>query len=250
MTNPNILTIEEIREILHSFYPHTEEKYVGEIQDYFKYYSHELDHLKDKKFRRSFIIHIYLHKHALDSYIKLDKETKGLKIEKAELIEKNKQLEAIQKELEKNLEFEKESGLCHLEAIGVCEDWCFTNQVEPLNEKLANKSKEAEDNWKSLQDSNRKVEKYEKQIKQLEKDLEDREDFSEQFKQLSDKSERQEIQIKKLENEVYLNSKPLPKLPSKFKLFKERAKTKLQQLVEKVKVREQKTTARVEVSVK
>jgi len=84
----------------------------------------------------------------------------------------------------------------------------------------------------------------------LEKDLEDREDFSEQFKQLSDKSERQEIQIKKLENEVYINSKPLPKLPSKFKLFKERAKTKLQQLVEKVKVREQKTTARVEVSVK
>jgi len=45
-----------------------------------------------------------------------------LKIEKAELIEKNKQLEAIQKELEKNLEFEKESWLCHLEAIRVCED--------------------------------------------------------------------------------------------------------------------------------
>ena len=53
-----------------------------------------------------------------------------MKIEKAELIEKNKQLEAIQKELEKNLEFEKESRLCHLEAIRVCEDWCFTNQVE------------------------------------------------------------------------------------------------------------------------
>ena len=122
MTNQNILTKEEIREILHSFYPHTEEKYVGEIQDYFKYRSHELDHLKDEKFRRSFIIHIYLHKHALDSYIKLNKETKGLKIEKAELIEKNKQLEAIQKELEKNLEFEKESRLCHLEAIRVCED--------------------------------------------------------------------------------------------------------------------------------
>ena len=80
--------------------------------------------------------------------------------------------------------------------------------------------------------------------------MEDREDISEQFKQLSDKSERQEIQIKKLERELELANKALPKLPSKFKIFKEKAKSKLHQLVEKIKFREQKTTARVEVPVK
>jgi hypothetical protein len=65
MTNPNILTAEEIREILHSFLPSIDERYVGEIQDYFKYRFHELDHLKDKKFRRSFIICIYMHQNAM-----------------------------------------------------------------------------------------------------------------------------------------------------------------------------------------
>ena len=67
MTNPNILTAEEIREILHSFLPSIGENYIGEIQDYFRYRSHELEHLRDKKFRKSFIIRIYLHKHALHS---------------------------------------------------------------------------------------------------------------------------------------------------------------------------------------
>jgi len=67
MTNPNILTAEEIREILDSFLPNIDEKYVGEIQDYFRYRSHELKHLTDKEFRRTFVLRVYLHQHALHS---------------------------------------------------------------------------------------------------------------------------------------------------------------------------------------
>jgi hypothetical protein len=52
--------------------------------------------------------------------------------------------------------------------------------------------------------------------------------------------------------ELYLNTKPLPKTPSKFKVLKERVKTKFQQLVKKQNKQEQKVemTARMEVKSK
>jgi len=64
-----ILTQEEIREILDSFLPNIDERYVGEIHDYFRYRSHELEQLSltNKNFRRSFVLRIYLHKHSLYS---------------------------------------------------------------------------------------------------------------------------------------------------------------------------------------
>jgi regulator of replication initiation timing len=56
-----------------------------------------------------------LHKNALDSYVKVDKEVKSLQFlttsleqERNELLEKNKQLEVKNKELETKLEESKE----------------------------------------------------------------------------------------------------------------------------------------------
>jgi len=70
MTNQNnILTAEEIREILDSFLPNIDERYVGEIHDYFRYRPHEIEQLNltNKDFRRSFVLRIYLHKNSLYS---------------------------------------------------------------------------------------------------------------------------------------------------------------------------------------
>jgi len=47
MTNPNIPTAEEIRKIIGSLNSNPD-KEIKQIQDYFKYRSHELEHLKDK----------------------------------------------------------------------------------------------------------------------------------------------------------------------------------------------------------
>jgi hypothetical protein len=52
------------------------------------------------------------------------------------------------------------------------------------------------------------------------------------------------------QKEFYLNNKPLPKTPSKFKLFKERVKTELQRLIKKEKHQEQELVAKIEVPVK
>lgn len=82
-------------------------------------------------------------------------------------------------------------------------------------------------------------------------------DLYEQGKLLEEEFEKK-MQIKKIEiedlqkqvsliNELCL---PLSKTPSKFKVFKEKSKTKLQNLVEKTKHRSQKLFAQIEVRVK
>ena len=60
---------------------------------------------------------------------------------------------------------------------------------------------------------------------------------------MNDKERRQK-------REIYLSNKPLPKTPSKLKIFKEKVKTKFQHLVEKSKHQSQKLVAKIEVPTK
>jgi chromosome segregation ATPase len=116
MTNQNnILTEEEIRELIGNLNRNPSEAEIRAVADYFWLRPYALQHLEDKKFRESFVRLIYLHKNALDSYIKVDKEVKSLQFlttsleqERNELLEKNKQLEVKNKELETKLEESKE----------------------------------------------------------------------------------------------------------------------------------------------
>jgi hypothetical protein len=56
--------------------------------------------------------------------------------------------------------------------------------------------------------------------------------------------------IEKRDELLRLANKPLPKLPSKFKIFRERTKTKFQNLVEKTKRQSRELFTRIEVKVK
>ena len=55
---------------------------------------------------------------------------------------------------------------------------------------------------------------------------------------------------KRQKREIYLANKPLPKTPTKFKIFKEKVKSKFQHLIEKTKHQNQKLVARIEVATK
>ena len=57
-------------------------------------------------------------------------------------------------------------------------------------------------------------------------------------------------QRKRQKREIYLANKPLPKTPTKFKIFKEKVKSKFQHLIEKTKHQNQKLVARIEVATK
>jgi len=52
------------------------------------------------------------------------------------------------------------------------------------------------------------------------------------------------------DEQMYLNTKPLPKLPSKFKIFKKKTKTKFHHLVEKAKIESQRFVSRIEIRTK
>lgn len=123
-------------------------------------------------------------------------------------------------------------------------------ETEHLRDKVESKSKEAEDNYRLLQEANKKIERSERRVGELEKDLEGKNDLSKQLEQLSDKSKRQEIQIKKLERELEVANKSLSKSPSNFKVFKEKAKTAFQKLIRKEKQQKQALVARIEVKAK
>ena len=61
------------------------------------------------------------------------------------------------------------------------------------------------------------------------------------------------IKSKELQYKLHLANKPLPKIPSKFKLLKAQAKSKFKQfkqLVKKVKIQTQEFIARIEVKAK
>jgi len=130
----NILTEEEIRELIGSLNRNPDESHIRAVIDYFWLRPHELQHLGDKEFRKSFVRRIYMHHNAMSWWVKADKEVKSLQIEKNELTEKNKQLEkktAIleknivdlevkQKDLERAVELEQKN---HLEFVDVSEEW-------------------------------------------------------------------------------------------------------------------------------
>ena len=131
MTNQNnILTEEEIKELIGSLNRNPSEAEIGAVIDYFWLRPYALKHLEDKEFRKSFVRLIYLHKIALDGYKKADKEVKSLwslttnlEQERNELLEINKQLEEEQKVLEEALELEENISKCHLDALEVARQW-------------------------------------------------------------------------------------------------------------------------------
>ena len=143
MTNQNnILTEEEIRELIGSLNQNPDETEIRAVIDYFLLRPYALKHLEEKEFRKRFVRLIYLHKNALDSYVKVNKEVKrlqplttSLEKERNELLEKNKQLEAEQKVLEEALELEKNISECHLEALEVARQW-RVRQSKEKNDNL------------------------------------------------------------------------------------------------------------------
>ena len=79
MTNQNnILTEEEIKELISSLNRNPNEAEIRAVIDYFWLRPYALKHLKDKEFRKSFVCLIYIHHDALYWYIKADKEVKSL----------------------------------------------------------------------------------------------------------------------------------------------------------------------------
>src|SRR5690348_2280163 len=61
----NILTEEDIRVIVSSLNPNPDERHIEAVKDYFRYRSHELQHLGDKGFRKSFVLRLYMHQYAI-----------------------------------------------------------------------------------------------------------------------------------------------------------------------------------------
>ena len=79
MTNQNnILTEEEIRELIGNLNRNPSEAEIRAVINYFWLRPYALKHLEEKEFRKSFVRLIYLHKNALDSYVKVNKEVKRL----------------------------------------------------------------------------------------------------------------------------------------------------------------------------
>jgi hypothetical protein len=128
------------------------------------------------------------------------------------------------------LELERETADCHLDAIDTCKDWYFTNHVEPLNKELANKSN-------LLLTKQNIIERKDKEIGGLWSELRAEKELLRGARKT----------IEKKDELLQLANKPLPKIPSKFKIFKSKIKTKFQHLIEKVNHRNQELVAQVEV---
>ena len=151
MTNQtNILTEEEIKELIGSLNWNPNEAEIRAVIDYFWLRPYALQHLEDKKFRESFVCLIYLHYNAMSWWVKSNEEVKSLQSltanleqERNELLEINKQLEEEQKVLEEALELEENISKCHLDALEVARQW------------RVRQSKEKDDN---LEKASRKIE--------------------------------------------------------------------------------------------
>ena len=61
----NNLTEQEIREIVGSLNSNPDKGHIKAIKDYFEFHPHELQHLGDKGFRKSFVLRIYMHQNAM-----------------------------------------------------------------------------------------------------------------------------------------------------------------------------------------
>ena len=74
----NNLTEQEIRKIVDSLNSNPDEGHIKAIKDYFEFRPHELQHLGDKGFRKSFVLCIYMHQNAISWWVKANKEVKSL----------------------------------------------------------------------------------------------------------------------------------------------------------------------------
>ena len=83
--------------------------------------------------------------------------------------------------------------------------------------------------YKFSRDLSEKIVKVEK----LEVSLREEQELSKTCKELAKEKRDKE----KLQTKIYLSNKPLPKLPNKFKLFREKIKTGFHQLVARIEVK-------------
>jgi hypothetical protein len=105
-----------------------------------------------------------------------------------------------------------------------------------LNKKVADKSE-------LLETSNGIIKTERAKVQELEKKLEEKSELLKEANRI----------IKEQNMKAYLDNKPLPKTPNKFKLLKKEAKTKFkqfQQVVKKVKFQAQEFIAQIEVKSK
>ena len=168
MTNQEIiLTEKEIKELIGSLNRNPDETEIRAVIDYFWLRPYALKHLEDKEFRKSFVHLIYMHKNAMNWWVKANKEVKrlqpltiSLEKERNELLEKIKELEErveelddevwmereeAEKALNKAMEWRKwqmfETVLKHDAAMGKLQD-----RIDLLENNLAAKNQET--NWK------------------------------------------------------------------------------------------------------
>jgi hypothetical protein len=106
-------------------------------------------------------------------------------------------------------------------------------ETKDLRDKVESQSNLLGSNKKVIENQNAKIEK-------LERDLGTKSDLLETAQRI----------IKMKDEQLHLAEKPLPKLPSKFKIFKQTVRTGLQQLVEKTKHQTQELFTRIEVKIK
>lgn len=172
--------------------------------------------------------------------------------ERNEWISESIRLEKKVKELEKNREWlQKElkeawsEGDTHIEAMKYAGE-LGAKQIDNL-------TKAGEGLLEQLDKEYKKNKTQKEYIEQLETKLYGQEEL---LRKESEKTTSQKIEIESLQkqasliNNSYLNNKPLPKTPSKFKLLKEKTKIKFkqfQQLVKKAKVKTQEFITRIEV---
>ena len=152
MTNQEIiLTEKEIRGLIGSLNRNPDETEIRAVIDYFWLRPYALKHLEDKEFRKSFVCLIYMHKNAMNWWVKANKEVKrlqpltiSLEKERNELLEKIKKLEASVEEkdnienLEERVDIEVEMNLKALDKskeyhdrnlflLGMSKDTIITN---------------------------------------------------------------------------------------------------------------------------
>jgi hypothetical protein len=269
MTNQNnILTEEEIKEIIGNLNRNPNEAEIKAVTDYFWLRPYALQHLEDKKFRESFVRLIYMHHNALNWYIKADKEVKGLQSlttnlekEKNELLEKNNQLEAnledkdkVIKNLEERVEIEQEEAEKAVQKAkewrerqltdltGIKQDELFKNleeKRENLFMELKNKEEELELVSIDLEDALCENETLKVENEKLKQEL------AENSKDLEDiklENGEQKLEIIQLKGKLYYlfdndkplpEIKPLPSLPKRQNTFQKlgtKIKTKFQKL--------------------
>lgn len=153
--------------------------------------------------------------------------------------EEFKNKEDFIKELENENDFLEESAKCNLDAIKKCEEW-ERREKGKLREEIDNKQTLLKECFDEYVKKDRELRTANKWLEESQQNL------RENRKEGLQKDEK----IKRLEEQLSLANKPLPKIPSKIKLFRKEIKTKLHQFTQKFKLQKQTMIAQIEVLVK